>query len=209
MIELRSRKSTKPHIISPARAALIQKWWKPLEQRINLNLARKSLIKDLRLKGTNYASLGAEPRADIGFAIIAKLNNQSPPSERSKQRELYWEPIKQALQAYLKKNGKGAARYLAKRLGVAGSQIHRFSCPICEHDAMPAISTALELVIALDEPFQKQSHTPRHRKGCTKEMRERARQRALLPSHLLSPAERKLNQRRQYDPRLKRNRTNA
>lgn len=61
--------------------------------------------------------------------------------KRLSMRKRYWHPLRTRLLHFLSEK-KGNARYLAKSLPIADSQLHRFTCPICEHDQEPAYSTA-------------------------------------------------------------------
>lgn len=89
-------------------------------------------------------------------------NSQKPEHRRMIQsrkdrREQHWYPLRDRLRRYLELAGHGAQKFLADRLGVNSSQIHRFSCPKCEHDAEPtyALGVAMDLILRKweDRPF--------------------------------------------------------
>lgn len=64
-------------------------------------------------------------------------------------REIFWKPIKLALQNYIKSHGPNSASRIAHAIGVNASQIHRFSCPICEHNQIPDFPTGMALALFL------------------------------------------------------------
>lgn len=61
-------------------------------------------------------------------------------------RQLTWEPVKQLIRHYLESAPQGAAMRMAEAIGCQPSQIHRFSCPICEHDQESFFSTAFAII---------------------------------------------------------------
>lgn len=67
-------------------------------------------------------------------------------------REITWEPLRQRLLAHLQNSPRGEAAKIAKLLGTSPSQIHRWTCPICEHDNEPNFSQGYALVVILTHP---------------------------------------------------------
>lgn len=61
-------------------------------------------------------------------------------------RQLTWEPVKQLIRRYLESAPQGAAMRMAEAIGCQPSQIHRFTCPICEHDQESMFSTAFAMI---------------------------------------------------------------
>ena len=97
---------------------------------------------------------------------------------RSQLTAKYWEPVKMEMRQYIRRHGKGAAAFLAKSVGIANSQVHRYTCAKCEHDAEPSYSVACAIVEFLNDnptpPVEKrEGKWTRHRKGCTHKMRHR------------------------------------
>lgn len=74
------------------------------------------------------------------FASIAKRKLQVTEARRT-LREKHWEPIKNRLRRFLVAGGAGTQSAIARRLGCEASQVHRYTCPVCEHDAEPTYST--------------------------------------------------------------------
>lgn len=72
-------------------------------------------------------------------------------------RTLFWNPVREQLRLYVNAQ-KGNAAKLAKAIGVPNSQIHRYTCPLCEHDQEPtySIGQAIFLFIATLQHTQKQ-----------------------------------------------------
>lgn len=52
-------------------------------------------------------------------------------------RNQFWIPIKERLRAHIKGTPHGEIAIIAKQVKVSSSQIHRYQCPKCEHDAEP------------------------------------------------------------------------
>lgn len=76
---------------------------------------------------------------------------------RLELRDMTWAHVKRALQQHLYKCGHGEASHLARDLGVHPSQVHRYTCPVCEHDQEPPYSVGIAIVIWL---IQRQSVIP-------------------------------------------------
>lgn len=64
-------------------------------------------------------------------------------------RTLTWKLLQQELQAYLKNAPKGAAARMARTIGIQPSQIHRYTCPVCEHEQEPVFSIGVALALYL------------------------------------------------------------
>lgn len=111
-----------------------------------------------------------------------------------------WHPLKKRMQTYLEKAGASAAIRLARALGCHSSQVHRWTCPVCEHDAEPTYSTGIKIIEFLDawdkngqpkaipSPSINVGRWVKHRKGNPKSQRIKADTRnvlnALLPKSL-------------------------
>lgn len=62
----------------------------------------------------------------------------------------YWEPIRQRLLAYFQA-AHGNKRRMAKATGIADSQLHTYTCPICEHNTEPSYSIAMVCLAYIEE----------------------------------------------------------
>lgn len=60
-------------------------------------------------------------------------------------RTLTWDKVKLLLQHHLKISPKGEQLNMARALGIESSQIHRYSCPVCEHDQEPSFSVGMAI----------------------------------------------------------------
>lgn len=60
-------------------------------------------------------------------------------------RTLAWEPVRAALLKHLQNSPIGEASRIARLLGTSQSQVHRWTCPICEHDTEPNFSQGYAL----------------------------------------------------------------
>lgn len=64
-------------------------------------------------------------------------------------RTLAWEPVRAALLHHLNTSPKGEAARIARLLGCSASQVHRWTCPVCEHDTEPNFSQGYALSLLL------------------------------------------------------------
>lgn len=60
-------------------------------------------------------------------------------------RSAYWNELRRLLQKHLALSSRGEALRISKFLEVRPSQIHRWTCPICEHDTEPNFSQGFAL----------------------------------------------------------------
>lgn len=102
------------------------------------------------------------------------ISNKTATPARLANSVKYWEPIKLRIRDFLERGGKGAAAFMARKLGVDNSQIHRWSCAKCEHDAEPVYSTGIAILLFLNEYEHLRNikeeigpRKPTHRKGCS------------------------------------------
>lgn len=75
---------------------------------------------------------------------------------RLAHRDKHWLEIKQALFDYAYKDQKlipGRLTEIAKYIGCSLSQVHRWLCPICEHDNEPSFSLGMAIVEFLEHKF--------------------------------------------------------
>lgn len=68
---------------------------------------------------------------------------------RLELRNLTWKLLQKELQIYLKQSPRGAAAKMAKAIGIQNSQIHRYTCPVCEHEQEPVFSIGVALALYL------------------------------------------------------------
>jgi len=107
---------------------------------------------------------------DINPATTTKSNRPRKGKANITERRLYlrtiaWVPIKTKLQQHLKQAGYGEAKRVARALGINASQIHRFTCPKCEHDQEPTFSIGFALALYLaQQKLQPVINIPRPRK---------------------------------------------
>lgn len=66
---------------------------------------------------------------------------------RLAKKAQFWLPVKLALQQFVQTKGNQAK--IANALGIDDSQIHRWSCPVCEHDQEPSFSLGVALLLYL------------------------------------------------------------
>lgn len=78
-----------------------------------------------------------------------KLVKATHTARRYELRETLWKAVSRAARKYIEEGGTGTARLLAQTLGVSDSQIHRFTCPVCEHDQEPTFSIAMGILLHL------------------------------------------------------------
>lgn len=90
------------------------------------------------------------------IATIAKRKLQITEARRE-LRERTWRPIALRLRDFIRRGGLGTQSAIARRVGCEPSQIHRYTCPVCEHDAEPTYSTGK----AFEEILEKWEHVPK------------------------------------------------
>jgi hypothetical protein len=80
-------------------------------------------------------------------------------SKRHYFRGIFWGYVKAALRNYLKGPNAQPGRQseMARALGLQPSQLHRFSCPRCEHDQEPTFSVGMAVLAYL---YLKQAMPP-------------------------------------------------
>jgi hypothetical protein len=80
------------------------------------------------------------------LGIPCKQKRQITP-EREKLREQFWRKVANAARHYIETSPEGTASRMAEAIGVQHSQIHRFTCSICEHDQEPTFSVGMALLL--------------------------------------------------------------
>lgn len=68
-------------------------------------------------------------------------------AQRLMFRNLFWIPLRDQLREWYKIKGNGIE--IARIVGISPSQVHRYTCPVCEHDQEPPFSTAMAIMVAL------------------------------------------------------------
>lgn len=76
-----------------------------------------------------------------------KLTKATITAKRLLFREAAWGQIKVQLRVFLAKGGHGTAFRMSEALGVSPSQIHRWTCPVCEHDTEPSFSVGMAILL--------------------------------------------------------------
>lgn len=82
----------------------------------------------------------------------------------------FWDNVQRLALAHIEASPSGEASRIARALGITPSQVHRFTCPICEHDQEPTFSVGFALLMYLtacnvspvydiELPVKKQSKT--------------------------------------------------
>lgn len=64
-------------------------------------------------------------------------------------KNLFWIPVRKALQSYLKQYGRGASARIVKAIGCTPSDPHRWTCPKCEHYVEPSFSVGMSILFFL------------------------------------------------------------
>ncbi len=70
--------------------------------------------------------------------------------EREKLRKAFWRPVMLAARYFIEAGPQGTASRMAQAIGVQPSQIHRFTCPDCEHDQEPTFSIGMAILLYLN-----------------------------------------------------------
>lgn len=93
------------------------------------------------------------PRPSYSHATgeIRKGNKPVYTEARMVHHGRYWARVQTLLRYYLEIRGHGAQSEIALALGMTDSQIHRYSCPVCEHDQEPRFSTGMAILCYITE----------------------------------------------------------
>lgn len=75
-------------------------------------------------------------------------------AERLKHRAAFWEPLRARLLTHFQ-SFYGSKHLMAQITGIADSQLHCLTCPVCEHDQEPNFSTGMAIVFYLSAHDQK------------------------------------------------------
>lgn len=103
-------------------------------------------------------------------------------------RKRFWIPVKTLLQAHLAQSPKGEAKRMARACGINASQIHRFTCPKCEHDQEPCFTIGAALLLYMGcQLAYPVIEIPKPTKP--KKTKQNANQRNTYPYHGLKPKE--------------------
>lgn len=81
-----------------------------------------------------------------------RLGLPTPPSKGAKRtakrlalQDIYLQPLRIRLQIHIATHPKGETTRIAQYIGVRSSQVHRWTCPKCEHDAEMPYSLGMAL----------------------------------------------------------------
>lgn len=74
-------------------------------------------------------------------------------------REQLWKRVALAARYHILFGPKGAAMRMAEAIGTQPSQIHRFTCPECEHDQESSFSVGMAIMLYLTSYQQRQQIT--------------------------------------------------
>ena len=117
----------------------------------------KNLAKDADMVGLQF---GYTTTLDITFTFTPHGRKRTiMTGGRLHARNQYWHPLRDRLCKYIQAKS-GNQRKIAKALDLSDSQLHRYTCPKCEHDAEPTYSVgkALEQYLSENQPKQKNKH---------------------------------------------------
>jgi len=67
----------------------------------------------------------------------------------------FWRNLRRRLRNHLNTTPKGEASNISRALGISPSQVHRWSCPVCEHDQEPSFSIGSALLLYLESYLQR------------------------------------------------------
>jgi hypothetical protein len=70
---------------------------------------------------------------------------------RLRMRHQGWDRVKHLLRSYLRDSPQGEQRRMAQTIGIADSQLHRFSCETCEHDQEPSFTIGLAILLYISQ----------------------------------------------------------
>lgn len=79
-----------------------------------------------------------------------KPNTFTHTEARYRWMKKFWEPVKSKLRLYLQAN-PGAQTRMARAIGISDSQLHRYSCPVCEHDQEASFSIGMAIVLYIEK----------------------------------------------------------
>lgn len=96
---------------------------------------------DQWLIATKQKSFGQVRRAKQKVKVVVTPNRQALISH-------FWRPLVAQLRAYTQSTKGGASR-AAEFIGTSPAQIHRWTCPVCEHDQEPSYSLGKAVEIFL------------------------------------------------------------
>lgn len=82
---------------------------------------------------------------------VRKGNRQGMSEARLLAKQRYWMRVQTLLRYWLETEGTGAQSRIARDLGMTDSQIHRFSCTVCEHDQEPTFSVGMSILCYITE----------------------------------------------------------
>lgn len=93
------------------------------------------------------------PRPSYSHATgdIRKGNRAGMSEARLLAKQRYWQRVQALLRYWLETEGRGAQARIAADLGMTDSQIHRFACPVCEHDQEPSFSIGMSILCYITE----------------------------------------------------------
>jgi|SRR5687768_5696694 len=74
-------------------------------------------------------------------------------------RGMLWNRVKGFIQWHIQTTRQGTASRLARMVGVTPSQIHRFTCPVCEHDQEPTFTVGMAVFLAAIIDRQQEART--------------------------------------------------
>lgn len=79
-----------------------------------------------------------------------KKHRQITP-QRQRLRSTLWRRVALAARYFIEFGPPGAASRMAEAIGIQPSQIHRFTCPECEHDQEPTFSVGMAILLYLSQ----------------------------------------------------------
>lgn len=112
--------------------------------------------------GTTYKFTPSDPSQKSSRNIPRKGKTTSN-GLRDQFRLRFWFPVRERLKQRLQTHGEAAK--IARFTGVHPAQIHRYTCPMCEHDQEPTYSVvcAIELYLNTHTHTHHETTHPPHR----------------------------------------------
>lgn len=110
-------------------------------QACNEALSENPAQLDQWLIATQQKTMGQVRRAKQRVKVVVTPNRQALINH-------YWRPLAMQLREYVTTT-KGGATKAAQFIGTHNAQIHRWTCPVCEHDQEPSYSLGKAVEIFL------------------------------------------------------------
>jgi hypothetical protein len=98
------------------------------------------------------------------YAHNAQVRTGRKKANITEQRLVYrnalWSELRRLLRRYLHA-APSNQRKMARALGLQDSQLHRYSCPVCEHEQEPSFSLGIAMLLYLQQNLLTQTNKPK------------------------------------------------